>query len=112
MVVDRILLAPACPRGALAFPLAGKFKPLRVRCVPLLAARAAALFERDLFIESCLVALSIARRDGLSGIEFQSWPIKVLHRGAIEYSGPCGSVSSGQSDSQRVWASEDRSILR
>ena len=47
MVVDRILLEPVCPRGVLAFPLAGKFKNMRERCVLLTAARAAAHFERD-----------------------------------------------------------------
>ena len=93
MVVGRILLAPACPRGVLVFPLAGKFNRMRVRCVLVEAARASALFERKLSMESCLVALSTARGDGLSGIESKSWPIKFLHRGANEYSGPCGSVS-------------------
>ena len=72
MVVDRILLAPVCPRGVLAFLLAGKFKNMRVWCVLLTTARAAALFERELSMESCLVALSIARGDGLAGIEPQS----------------------------------------
>ena len=100
MVVGRILLAPACPRGVLPFPLARKFKIKRVRCVLLTVARAAARFERELSMESCLVALSTARGDGFSGREPQSWPIKVLHRGAIEYSEPCGSVSFWQSDNQ------------
>ena len=100
MVVGRILLAPACPRGVLPFPLARKFKNKRVRCVLLTAARAEARFERELSMESCLVALSTTRGGGFSGREPQSWPIKVLHRGAIEYSEPCGSVSFWQSDSQ------------
>jgi hypothetical protein len=100
MVVGGNLLAPACPRGVLAFPLAGKFKSMRVRCVLLIAARAAAHFERELSMESCLVALSTTRGDGLSGREPMSWPIKVLHGGVIEYSGPCGSVSFWQSYSQ------------
>ena len=93
MVVGRILLAPACPRGVLAFPLAVKFKSMRVRCELLTTARTAARLERELSMESCLVALSTARGDGLSGREPQSWPIKVLHRGAIKHSAPCGSVS-------------------
>ena len=84
MVVDRILLEHVCPQGALAFPLARKFKNMRVRCVLLTTVRAAARFERKLSMESCLVALSIARGDGMSGIEPQSWPIRFLHRGAIE----------------------------
>ncbi len=61
MVVGRILLAPACPQGVLPFHLARKFKNMRVRCVLLTAARATARFERELSIESCLVALSNAR---------------------------------------------------
>ncbi len=84
MVVDSILLAPVCPRWVLDFPLARKFKNMWVRCVMLPATRTTARFERKLSMESCLVALSITRGDGLSGIEHQSWPIKVLHRGAIE----------------------------
>ena len=88
MVVDRILLAPACPRGVLVFRLAGKFSSMRVRCVLLTTARSAARFEREISMKSCLVASSTARGDGLS------WRIiKFLHRGAIEYSITCGSVS-------------------
>ncbi len=66
MVVGRILLAPACPRGVLPFPLARNIKNKRVRCVLLIVARAAARFERELSMKSCLVALSTARGDGLS----------------------------------------------
>ncbi len=84
MAVDRILLALVCARGGLDFPLAWKFKNMRVRCVMLPAARTTARFERELSMKNCLVALSIARGDGLSGIEPQSWRIKVLHRGVIE----------------------------
>ena len=112
MVVGRILLAHAYPRGVHVFPLVGKFKSMRVRCVRLTAARAAARFERDLSMESRLDALSTARGDGLSGREPQSWPVKVLHRGAIEYSCTCGSVSFRQIDSNCVWSLEDRSIMR
>jgi hypothetical protein len=78
MVVDRTRLAPGCPRGVLAFPLAGKCKSMRVRFVLLAAARAAARFERELSTDSCLVALSTSREDGLSGREPQYWLIKVL----------------------------------
>ena len=83
MVVDRTRLAPACPRWVFVFSLAGKFKSMRVRFVMLVAARAAALFEKELSLQRCLVALSKARGDGLSRRERQSWPIKVLQRGAI-----------------------------
>ena len=69
MVVDRTRLAPACPRGVLAFPLAGTFKSMRVRCVLLAAARAASRFARELYMESYLVARSTARGDGLPGRE-------------------------------------------
>ncbi len=81
IVVGRTLSAHACPRGVIAFPLTGRFKSMRVRCVMLAAARAAALFEREFSMESCLVAVSTARGDGLYGRDHQSWPIKVLHRG-------------------------------
>ncbi len=84
MVVDRTRLAPACPRGVLVFPLGGKFRIMRVQFVMLAVARVTARFARELFMESCLVARSIARGDVLSGREPQSWPIKVLHLGAIE----------------------------
>ena len=57
---------------------------MRVRFVLLAAAKVAARFERELSMESCLVALSTARGDGLSGREPQFWLIKVLQRGAIE----------------------------
>jgi hypothetical protein len=73
---------------------------MRVRCVLLAAARAATRFERELSMESCLVALSTARGDGLSGNEPQSGPIKVLYRGEIEHSSACGSASFWRSDSQ------------
>jgi len=69
MVVDLILLALVCLRGVLDFSLSGKFKNMRVRCVLLTSARVAARFGRKLSMESCLVALSIARGDGMSWIE-------------------------------------------
>jgi hypothetical protein len=83
MVVDRTRLTPACPLGVFAFPLSEKCKSMRVRFVLLAAARAAARFERELSMERCLFALSTTRGDGLSRRELQSWPIKVLQRGAI-----------------------------
>ena len=92
MVVSRILLAPAWPRGVRVFQLAGKFKFMRVRCVLLAAARVAARFARALSMESSLIALSTARGDGLIGSEPQYGSIKVLHRGAIENSSACGWV--------------------
>ena len=100
MVVGRILLAHACPRGVRDFSLSGKFNIMRVRCVLLAAARAVVYFERELSMESCLVALSTARGDGLSGNEPQSGPIKVLYREAIEHSSACGSASFLRSNSQ------------
>jgi hypothetical protein len=100
MVVGRILLAPAWPLGVRVFPLAGKFKSMRVRCVLLAVNRIAARFARKLSVESCLVAMSTARGDGLSGIEPQSSPIKVFHRRAIEYSSACGWVVFWRSNSQ------------
>ena len=84
MVVDRTRLVPACPRGVFAFSLAGKCKFMRVRFVLLATTRAAARFERELSMERCLVALSTTKGDGMSGRESQSWPIRVLYRGAIE----------------------------
>jgi len=67
MVVDRPRLEPVCRRGALAFPLAGKWKRMRVRFAPLAVVWAAALCESDLAMESRLVALSTSRAEGLSG---------------------------------------------
>ena len=52
-----------------AFPLAGKCKSMRARFMLLAAARDAARFERELSMESCLVALSTSRGDGLFGRE-------------------------------------------
>jgi hypothetical protein len=72
MVVDHTRLAPARQRGVFAFPLAGKCKSMRVRFVLLASARAAARFERELSMESCLVALSTSRGDGMSWREPQS----------------------------------------
>ena len=62
MVVDLILLALVCPRGVFAFLVVGKCKSMRVRLVLLAAVRAAARFERELSMESCLVAMSNAER--------------------------------------------------
>ena len=84
MVVDRTRLAPACPRGVFAFPLAGKCRSMWVRLVMLAAVSTAARFERALSLASYVVALSTTSRDGLSWREPQSRPIRVLHRGAIE----------------------------
>ena len=84
MVVDRTRLAPAFRRGVLAFPLAGKFKRMRVRFVPWAVSRAAGRFESELSMESYVLALSTSRGKGLSGREPQSWPIMVRQREAIE----------------------------
>ena len=69
LVMNRNRLAPVCARGVFAFPLAGKCKSMRVRLVLAAAARAAARFERELSMESCMVAVSTASGDGLSGRE-------------------------------------------
>ena len=84
MVVDRTRLVLACMRGVFAFPLAGKGKSMRVRFMLLAAGRAAARFDRDLTMVSCSVALSTTRGDSMSVGEPQSWPIKVIQRGAID----------------------------
>ena len=84
MVVGRPRLEPAYRRGGLALPLAGKFKRIRVRCVPLAITCVVALCSSELSIESCLVALSTTRGEGLSGRESQSWPITVRQGWAIE----------------------------
>ena len=84
MVVDRTRLAPACRRGVLAFPLAGKFKRMRVRFALLAVARAAFRCESNLSMESILIALSTTRGEGQTRREPQSWPIMVRERGAIE----------------------------
>ncbi len=84
MVMGHTRLVPACPRGGFYFTLAGKCKSMRVRFVVLAAVRVAARSERELSMESFLVALSTSRGDGLFGREPKSWPIKILQRGAIE----------------------------
>ena len=80
MVVGRPRLEPACRRGTLALPLAGKLKKIRVWCVPVAIACDVALCSSDLYIESRLVALPTTRGEGLSGRESQSWPITVRQR--------------------------------
>jgi hypothetical protein len=84
MVVTHPRLEPARRREAPDFPLAGKFSTMRVRCVPLAFAWASAQCESDLSIESCLVALSTTRGEGLSRREPHSGTIRVRQREAIE----------------------------
>ena len=84
MVVDRTCMAPAYRREVVAFPLAGKFKRMRVRFVPWAVARATARFDSELSIESCLVAMSTARGEGISRSEPHFWPIMAHQRGAIK----------------------------
>jgi len=69
MVMDRTRLAPAYLRGVRNIPLAGKGKLRRVRSVILASARVAARLEREVSMESCLVAMSTTRGDGLPGRE-------------------------------------------
>jgi hypothetical protein len=59
-------LAVALRRGAPVFPFVGKFIIMRRCCEFLVAARAASRCENDLSMESCLVALSTTRGEGLS----------------------------------------------
>jgi hypothetical protein len=67
MVVARPRLELACWWRDLAFNLAGKLKRMRMRFAPLAFARAAARCESDLSMESCFVAPSIVRGEGMSG---------------------------------------------
>ena len=84
MVVGHLRLELACRRGALGLPLAGKFKRIRVRCVPVAIECDIALCFSDLSVERCLLALPIARGEGLSGRESLSWPNTIRQRWAIE----------------------------
>ena len=83
MVVARMRLEVARRRGPPEFTFVGKSRTTQVRCVPLEAARVAARCERDLSMESCLVALSTASGEGLSGREPYTGSIMVHKRGAI-----------------------------
>jgi len=67
MVMARLHLEVAHRRGVPGFPFVGKLSTMHARCVPLVAARAAARCESDLSTESCLVALSTIQGEGLSG---------------------------------------------
>ncbi len=84
MVVARLRLQVVRRRGAPDFHFVGKFSTTQARCEPLTAARVASLCQRDLSMESCLVALSTARGEGLSGSEPQSGFMMDRHRKAIE----------------------------
>ena len=55
--------------------------------------RVAAHYERALSMESCLVALSRAKGEGLYGRDPQSGFKMVRQRGAIEFVSCCGSLS-------------------
>ncbi len=59
MVVDCLRLEVTLSR---VFPFVGKFSMMQAPRVSLAAARVASRCESDLSIESCLVALSTARR--------------------------------------------------
>ena len=84
MVATRPRLVVARRLGAPDFTFAGKFRKTRVRCVLLASAWAAARCDSDLSMESCLVALSTTRGEGLSGRKPHDGSIKVRQRGAIE----------------------------
>ena len=83
MVVARPCLVHAWRWRAPVSPLAGKFRRMRVWFAPLTFAWAAVRCESDLSMESCLVALSIGREEGLFGREPQSWSITVRQRRTI-----------------------------
>jgi len=84
MIVVRPRVEVARRRGGPDFPFAGKFRKTRVRRVPLAFAWAEARCESDLSMESCLVALSTTREEGLFGRESHSGSISFRHRGANE----------------------------
>ncbi len=84
MGVTRLRLDVARRRGAPDFPFVGKFSTTQARCVPQAAARMASLYESNLSMENCLVALSTTRGEGLSGRDPQSGFGMDRHRGAIE----------------------------
>ena len=84
MVVVCLRLEVARRRGAPDFSFVGKFSPTHARCVPLAAARVASLCKSGLFMESCLVALSTSRGEGMSERELQSGFRIDRLRGAIE----------------------------
>ena len=77
MVMACLRLEVALRRGAPIFIFVGKFIMMHARFVSLAAARVASRCESDLSMESCLVALSTIRREGMSGRESQSGFSKV-----------------------------------
>ena len=83
-MVARRRLAVALRLGALVFPFVEKFNMMRGCCESLVATRMASRCESALFMEICLVALSTASGEGLSGRESQSGLSMVRQRGAIE----------------------------
>jgi hypothetical protein len=83
MVVARLRLEVALRRGDPVFAFVGKSSMMQARRVSLAAARVASHCESDLSMESCFVALSTARGEGLSGRETQSWFSIVRQRGVI-----------------------------
>jgi len=81
MVVTRPRLYVARRRGAPDLTLVGKFSIMRALCVVLASARVMVRCARALSMESCLVDLSTACGEGLSGRKPQSESIMVRHRG-------------------------------
>jgi hypothetical protein len=84
MVVARLRLEVARRRGSPVFLFVGKFSMMPARCVSLATAWVASRCESDLSIESCLVVVSTARGEDMSGRESQSGSSMVRQRGAIE----------------------------
>ena len=98
IVVVLLLLEELCLWDAPFFFLEGIFSRILLCWVSRSDARVAAQCERELSMESCLVALSSARGEGRSRRDSQSRLKIVRHRGAIEYASLCGSVSLLRSD--------------
>ena len=84
MVVARLCLYIARRRGAPESTFVGKVNAMRVLCAALAATRVTARCAIALSMESCLVALSTASGEGLSGREPQSGFITVRQQGPIE----------------------------
>jgi hypothetical protein len=84
MGAARLRLQVARRGGAPDLALVGKFSTMGALCAALATARVTARCAIALSMERCLVALSTASGEGLSGREPQSVFITVLHREAIE----------------------------
>ena len=84
MMVARMRLEVARRRGVPDFLFVGKSNTTHASCVPMASAWVEARCESDLYVESCLAALSTTRGEGLFGRMPQLGSIMVRQRGAIE----------------------------